>query len=241
MTTAGLQTTTGSELANPDSGNQSYNLPRVFFLSDRAKGESLAKANAGGVKKESFYLSDDLGARAFDPFRIVPTPFKFNCFVELDDDNKIVHAQYENPGDGSLSEYAAALVLVVEPDDSEVTPAYITTNRALNRLWKTISDAVELSHTGRKWFNRGPAFKLTSSTPFPYFRVQANIGGVKTKAKTPGGRDFYLGTAAVSPTPTKLIETLEKFNGSEIADLAVESFKRQVGWIQKKIDGEVAE
>jgi len=238
MTTAELQTTTGSELAQTGGNDNNYRLPRVFFLSDRAKGESLARAQAGGVKVSSFYLADDLGARAFDPFRIVPTPFSLDCFVELDDDNNIVHAQYEDPGDGSLSQYRVALVLVVEPDDSEVTPALITTNRALNRLWKTISDAVELSHTGSKWFNRGPAFKATASTPFPYFRVQANIGGVKTKAKTPGGRDFYLGTASVSPTPSKLIETLEKFNGSTLADQSVDAFKRHISWIQKKIDGE---
>ena len=238
MTTTELANPTGTELANQNGHESNFKLPRVFFLSDRAKGEALERAKAGGVTKDSFYLCDDLGARAFSPFRIVPTPFVFDCYVELDDDNNVVHAQYEKPDDNSLSEYRTGLVLVVEPDESEVTPALLTTNRALCRLWKSISDAVQLSFSGSKWFNRGPAFKATDVTEFPYFRVQANIRAAKTKPKTEGGREYYLGSAAVSPTSAKLIKTLEAFNGSPVAEAAAQAFKRQAGWLQKKIDGE---
>ena len=234
MSTELATTTTGSELATGAEG--SYSLPSVYLLTDKAKGDSLAAAQAAGVKTGNFFLVDSLGARALDPFRIVPTQFKIDLYVELDDDNKIVQAQYEEtPG---LSEYRQALVLVVEPDESAVTPAVLTTNRALCRLWKTISEAVEKSHAGSPWFSRGPGFALTQATEFPYFRVQASISAKKTQPKTAGGRPYYLGNSAVSPTSTKLIDTLEAFRESPVAGASIAAFKKKVEWLQKLVNGE---
>jgi hypothetical protein len=191
--------------------------PTVVFFSEWAKGDRPEQCKEAGVEINSYYLQDELGIRAFKPFRIVALPIFFDYFAKYDNAGKLFATSLTKQADTKFKQSRLACVLVVEEDDSAVTPAFITTSGGQNRLWDKIA-AAEKAANSDAWFRRGPAFVATKNASKSCFRFVSIIGGAKEKTQDQTG-DFILGYSQPAPASETLIGLLNAFTADDLAPL----------------------
>jgi len=142
-------------------------MPKVSFYGTSAKEPRLSKLKEAGVKVGSFYLEDDAGIVAPDPFYFFATPCLFHFYGKLDVNGaKVLGLRPKERGgwrpdrskaeDKGWEDTTQALVLV-PLGDAGLTPALLRTHKAVDRIWDPVAQTSSMAKDPAVWAVRGPA------------------------------------------------------------------------------------
>lgn len=195
-------------------------LASVSFFGSKAKDGRATELKAAGVKPGAFYVKDDAGVIAPDPFCFFPSPRVWQYFAKVNAAGKTIQIRGKGPdgrGAGGWRPDAAkrpedagwndaTLALVFVPVGGELLlPGLLRTFKAVDNLWKPFSGAAQQANAVDVWAARGPLYAASAAAKLWFGRFVMIPGVIeKPLAKDPS-TSYSDGFAKCVPTPANLV------------------------------------